>query len=82
MRSNPPEAKHDGRNDDSLADNGNTDGVEAIADLKSWRTATQPLRTCSGDYRKYALQPSGYQQQARSGNFKGTYRLFSNFFQI
>jgi len=81
MRSNPPEAKHDGRSNDSLADNGEMDGVEAIADRKSWRTTKSSLRTCSGDYRKYAHQHIGHQQQARCGDFKGNYRLFNNFFQ-
>jgi hypothetical protein len=79
MRSYPPEAKQDDRRSTD-ADDGNTDGVAAIADLKRWRMDKQSLCTASGDNRKYANQQIGH-KQARSGDFKGLYRLFSNFFQ-
>jgi hypothetical protein len=80
MRSYPPEAKQDDRSDRSSADDGNTDGVAAITDLKIWSTDKQSLCQPSGDNRKYARQYKGH-QQARSGSFKGLHRLFNNFFQ-
>jgi hypothetical protein len=84
MPSNP--AKSDGRSHDDLAGNGIEDEVATTTDLRSWRwtntNTNSSLRSCSGDYQKYARQDMGHQpKQSRYGGFTGKYWLFSNFFQ-